>query len=101
MICCGHVIIIRLVLMGNEWCLRIVREKTMELTNNAGLVELVGLDMEEEREEAFDEAVDKAWKLLGHLDALVNCYAYEGNIYVLGSALNIVLDLIYCIFQFN
>ncbi|XVF57762.1 hypothetical protein PTKIN_Ptkin07bG0008000 [Pterospermum kingtungense] len=69
----------RLVLMGNECCLWSVREKIVDLTNNVALVEVVGLEMEEEREEAFDEAVDKAWKVFGHLDALVNCYAYEGK----------------------
>ncbi|XVE67669.1 hypothetical protein DITRI_Ditri09bG0006600 [Diplodiscus trichospermus] len=69
----------RLVLMGNECCLRSVREKIMDSTERVAQVEVVGLDMEDEREGAFDEAVDKAWKVLGHLDALVNCYAYEGK----------------------
>ena len=50
----------------------------MDSTKNVAQVEVVGLDMEEEREGAFDEAVDKAWKVFGHLDALVNCFAYEG-----------------------
>ncbi|KAA3455875.1 putative oxidoreductase YohF-like [Gossypium australe] len=69
----------RLVLMGNEWCLRNVREKLMESTNGVVPMEVVGLDMEAEREGAFDEAVDKAWNVFGHLDALLNCYAYEGK----------------------
>ncbi|XVE84178.1 hypothetical protein DITRI_Ditri16bG0149200 [Diplodiscus trichospermus] len=69
----------RLVLMGNECCLWSIREKIMETTNNGVPIEVVGLDVEEEREEAFDEAVDKAWKAFGHLDALVNCFAYEGK----------------------
>ncbi|XP_022740660.1 uncharacterized protein LOC111292505 isoform X2 [Durio zibethinus] len=65
--------------MGNECCLRSVREKIMDSTNNVVPIEVVGLDMEEEREGAFDEAVDKAWKAFGSIDALVNCYAYEGK----------------------
>lgn len=40
---------------------------------------VVGLNMEEDRESVFDEAVGLAWKLLGTLDAFVNCYAYEGK----------------------
>ncbi|KAJ7950606.1 Reductase [Quillaja saponaria] len=35
--------------------------------------------MEEEREAIFDEAVDKACKILGGLDAFVHCYSYEGK----------------------
>ncbi|XP_022773637.1 carbonyl reductase [NADPH] 2-like [Durio zibethinus] len=69
----------RLVLMGNECCLRSVREKIMDSTNNVVPVEVIGMDMEDEKEGAFDEAVDKAWKVFGSLDALVNCYAYEGK----------------------
>ncbi|XVF60014.1 hypothetical protein PTKIN_Ptkin08bG0008300 [Pterospermum kingtungense] len=69
----------RLVLMGNESCLRSVRDKIMDSTNNMFPIEVVGLDMEDEREAAFDEAVDKAWKAFGCLDAFVNCYAYEGK----------------------
>ena len=80
--------------MGNECCLRSVREKIMESTNSLVPVEVVGLDMEDEREEAFDEAVGKAWKVLGRLDALVNCYAYEG-IYLYGSAVKHCFGLIY------
>ncbi|EOY02842.1 NAD(P)-binding Rossmann-fold superfamily protein isoform 1 [Theobroma cacao] len=69
----------RLVLMGNECCLRSVKDNIMDSTNSAVPVEVVGLDMEDEREGAFDEAVDKAWKVLGSLDALVHCYAFEGK----------------------
>lgn len=64
--------------MGNECCLRSVKDNIMDSTNSAVPVEVVGLDMEDEREGAFDEAVDKAWKVLGSLDALVHCYAFEG-----------------------
>ncbi|GMI67485.1 hypothetical protein like AT3G01980 [Hibiscus trionum] len=69
----------RLVLMGNEYCSRSVRKKIMDSTNNAVPIEVVGLAMEEEREAAFDEAVDKAWKVFGSIDAFVNCYTYEGK----------------------
>lgn len=41
-------------------------------------VEVVGLDMEDEREGAFDDAVEKASHFLGAFDAFVNCYSYEG-----------------------
>ncbi|MBA0791573.1 hypothetical protein Gohar_016147 [Gossypium harknessii] len=69
-----------LVMMGNEWCLRSVREKKMgSINDNIVPIEVVGLDMEEEREGIFDEAVDKAWKVFGSIDAFVNCYAYEGK----------------------
>ncbi|PKI60325.1 hypothetical protein CRG98_019261 [Punica granatum] len=43
-------------------------------------VEVVGLDMEEDSEAVFEEAVDKAWNFFGGLDAFVNCYTYEGKI---------------------
>ncbi|XP_039009859.1 D-erythrulose reductase-like [Hibiscus syriacus] len=69
----------RLVLMGNEGCLRSARERIMGSVKNAVSVEVIGLNMEDAREGIFDDAVDKAWKAYGHLDALVNCYAYEGT----------------------
>ncbi|KAL4367961.1 hypothetical protein GQ457_05G011320 [Hibiscus cannabinus] len=68
-----------LVLMGNESCLRSVRKKIMDSTNSMVPIEVVGLDLEEGREAAFDEAVDKAWKVFGFIDSFVNCYAYEGK----------------------
>ncbi|KAE8697087.1 hypothetical protein F3Y22_tig00110633pilonHSYRG00024 [Hibiscus syriacus] len=51
----------------------------MELTKRAATVAVVGLDMEDGREGAFDEIVVEAWNVFGHLDALVNCYAYHGG----------------------
>lgn len=42
-------------------------------------VEVVGVDMEEEKEGVFDDAVDKACGILGHLDAFVHGYTYEGK----------------------
>ncbi|XP_058187113.1 uncharacterized protein LOC131304034 [Rhododendron vialii] len=70
----------RLVLMGNESSIRRAAEKIMDSTNGVVVgVEVVGLDMEEDKEAVYDEAVDKACKILGNLDALVHCYAYEGK----------------------
>lgn len=69
----------RLVLMGNECSLRIAAEKIMGSFNGVNAVEFVELDMEEEREVVFDEAVDKAGRILGKFDAFVHCYAYEGK----------------------
>ncbi|XP_030450114.2 uncharacterized protein LOC115672445 [Syzygium oleosum] len=70
----------RLVLLGDERGLRSVRERIVGSLNGAtAAVEVVGLDMEEEREGAFAEAVDKACNVLGGLDAFVHCYAYEGK----------------------
>ncbi|XP_059669963.1 uncharacterized protein LOC132315638 [Cornus florida] len=69
----------RLVLMGDESNLRSVAEKIRGSLNGSVVVEVVGLDMEDEREAVFDEAVDKACRILGKLDAFVNCYTYEGK----------------------
>ena len=69
----------RLVLMGNENCLRIVRDKIMDSEKDVWPVEVVGVDMEEEKEGVFDDAVDKACGILGHLDAFVHGYTYEGK----------------------
>lgn len=70
----------RLVLMGKESSLRSVAQKIRESLEGVVSIEVVGVDMEEEeREGAFDEAVDKACNILGNLDAFVHCYAYEGK----------------------
>lgn len=69
----------RLVLMGNENCLKSIGEKIAGRVKCVAPVEVVAMDMEEEREGAFDEAVDKACRILGNLDAFVHCYAYEGK----------------------
>ncbi|RZC60176.1 hypothetical protein C5167_021942 [Papaver somniferum] len=72
----------RLVLMGNEKCVQTMVEKI-----NGSLKEgmqtqigVVGLDMEQGKEEDFENGVEKACKIWGNLDALVNCYSYEGKI---------------------
>lgn len=70
---------IRLVLIGNESSIRRAAEKIMDSVDGVVGIEVVGLDMEEEKEGVYDEAVDKACKILGNLDALVHCYAYEGE----------------------
>ncbi|KAF8399993.1 hypothetical protein HHK36_015866 [Tetracentron sinense] len=69
----------RLVLMGNESYLRGVAEKIMGSLKGIVPVEVVGVDMENEEEGVFDEAVDKARRILGNLDAFVHCYSYEGK----------------------
>lgn len=69
----------RLVLMGDESPLQKIADEIKGTLEGAFTVEVVGLDMEEEREAVFDYAVDKASKILGNLDALVNCYSYEGK----------------------
>lgn len=69
----------RLVLMGNESCLRSVSQRIGDSLNGIAPVEVVGLDMEEENEALFDDAVVKACRILGNLDAFVHCYAYEGK----------------------
>lgn len=47
------------------------------------IIEIVGLDMEDEKEAVFDEAVEKTWRILGKVDAFVNCYTYEGKFWFL------------------
>ncbi|KAK6912953.1 hypothetical protein RJ641_022554 [Dillenia turbinata] len=69
----------RLVLVGNESILRSLRERLISSLKGVDLIEVVGLDEEEENEEAFDAAVEKASGILGKLDALVHCYSYEGK----------------------
>lgn len=69
----------QLVLLGNESQLKSVAEKIKHSLEGSVAVEVVGLDMMEDRESAYEKAVDKAWKIFGHLDALVHCYSYEGK----------------------
>lgn len=64
--------------MGNESCLRPVAEKINGSLKGVAPVEVVGADMEDEKEGAFEEAVDKGCMILGKLDAFVHCYTYEG-----------------------
>lgn len=69
----------RLVLMGNESRLQSIGDKIVDSLKDSNAVQVVGLDMEDDRETIFHDAVDKACNLLGKLDAFVNCYAYEGK----------------------
>lgn len=81
---CVVFLVIRLVLMGKESSLRSVAEKIRGSLEGVVSIEVVGVDMEEERGGVFDEAVDKACEILGSLDAFVHCYAYEGTPFSFG-----------------
>uniref|UniRef100_A0A803KWL6 Uncharacterized protein n=1 Tax=Chenopodium quinoa TaxID=63459 RepID=A0A803KWL6_CHEQI len=69
----------RLVLMGDEGCLRNIGDRIADSIKDKNAIEVVGLDMEDDREAVFHGAVEKACNFLGKLDAFVNCYAYEGK----------------------
>ncbi|XP_039123689.1 levodione reductase [Dioscorea cayenensis subsp. rotundata] len=70
----------RLVLMGDESCLRSMVAEISSSLKEIEPIEVVGLNFEDDDEAVFDAAVDKAWNALGALDAFVNCYLYEGKI---------------------
>ncbi|KAI4350493.1 hypothetical protein L6164_004944 [Bauhinia variegata] len=70
----------RLVLMGDESCLRSICDKIMGSLKGVAPVEVIRLDMQQDSEAVFHEAVDSACKVLGRLDAFVNCYSYHGKI---------------------
>ncbi|XP_009396788.2 uncharacterized protein LOC103981775 isoform X2 [Musa acuminata AAA Group] len=67
----------RLVLMGDEDRLQRMVGDIMSSLGGSSPFKVVDLNMEEEHESFFDEAVELAWKLLGSLDAFVSCYSYE------------------------
>ncbi|URE40310.1 short chain dehydrogenase [Musa troglodytarum] len=67
----------RLVLMGDKNQLQKMVGDMASSLKEVNAFKIVGLNMEEDLEAVFDEAVDLAWKLLGTLDAFVNCCAYE------------------------
>ncbi|KAK7255657.1 hypothetical protein RIF29_29072 [Crotalaria pallida] len=72
----------RLVLMGDEATLRTIAHKikgSLSVDGADPFIEVVGLDMENERESAFHDSVDKACQILGKLDAFVNSFTYEGR----------------------
>ncbi|KZV42069.1 short-chain dehydrogenase reductase 2a [Dorcoceras hygrometricum] len=70
----------RLVLMGNDGQLRTAAENMeASLNGRCHAVEVVGLDMKQEKAAVFYEAVAEAKRILGTLDAFVNCYSYEGK----------------------
>ncbi|KAK3036415.1 hypothetical protein RJ639_030014, partial [Escallonia herrerae] len=66
-----------LVLIGDESRLRGAAEKI--IGGLAGRLDVVGLEMEDEREVIFDQAVEKSCRILGKVDALVQCYSDEGK----------------------
>lgn len=65
--------------MGDENRLREMVGEIVSLLKGTNQLEVVGFNMGEDKEAAFDEAVGAAWKLLGRVDGFVNCYSYEGN----------------------
>lgn len=69
----------RLVLAGDKNVVSSMAREISGSLKGINQVEFVGLNMEEDTEANFDEAVDIAWKLFGMLDAFVNCYVYEGK----------------------
>ncbi|GAB2283898.1 hypothetical protein Dimus_018382 [Dionaea muscipula] len=71
----------RLVLIGDEHDLRIVADEIARSITGVDPVEVIGLDMEVDKEEVFAAAVDKAASILGNIDAFVNCYIYEGKMH--------------------
>ncbi|KAJ4974416.1 hypothetical protein NE237_007590 [Protea cynaroides] len=71
----------RLVLMGDENRLCSVTAKATEsLNGGTGQIEVVGVDMKNGSEAHFDQAVDKACKILGNIDSFVHCFYHEGKI---------------------
>nr|DAD30513.1 TPA_asm: hypothetical protein HUJ06_009364 [Nelumbo nucifera] len=68
----------RVVLMGEENCLRNVAQEISASLKRNDKIEVVAVDMEDDKEVSFDQAVDKAWRILGNFDAFVHCYTYEG-----------------------
>ncbi|XP_028771373.1 uncharacterized protein LOC114728621 [Neltuma alba] len=69
----------RLALVGDETCLRSIADQIMGSLKGVAPVEVIGLDIEQEREAVFRDAVHKACDALGYFDAFVNCFVYEGN----------------------
>ncbi|KAF8079826.1 hypothetical protein N665_0998s0005 [Sinapis alba] len=69
----------RLIMMGDEASLRSIVDHIRVSVDGAFPVELIGIDMEADSEEAFHVAVQKAWTSLGSLDAFINCCTYQGK----------------------
>ncbi|KAK3145481.1 hypothetical protein QOZ80_3BG0253360 [Eleusine coracana subsp. coracana] len=68
----------RLVLVGDECPLAKTAAEARRC--GGGGVAVVGLDFESCDEASVDSAVDRAWRCFAGLDAVVNCYAYEGEV---------------------
>ncbi|GMH23874.1 hypothetical protein Nepgr_025717 [Nepenthes gracilis] len=69
----------RLILMGNESRLWTAAKEISESLKGIHPVEVIGVDMEEDKEAVFAAAVEKAWNILGCIDAFVQGFAYEGK----------------------
>lgn len=65
--------------MGDGASLRSIAEHIRDSIDGSFPVEVIGVDMEADGEEAFDVAVQKAWTCLGNFHAFVNCYTYQGS----------------------
>lgn len=64
--------------MGDESLLRIAADEIIKMVKGGERIDVVGIDMECEHIEGFENCVDKAFRILGKFDAFVNCYTYEG-----------------------
>ncbi|XP_006650897.1 3-oxoacyl-[acyl-carrier-protein] reductase FabG isoform X2 [Oryza brachyantha] len=69
----------RVVLVGDEGALAGTAEAARRCAGGGG-VAVVGLDLHACDEAAVDAAVDTAWRCFDGLDAMVNCYSYEGEV---------------------
>lgn len=71
--------------MGDATSLQIIAQNITDSLFPNGVsvsdpvVHVVGLDMEDQNESTFHDAVDNACRILGKLDSFVNCYSYEGK----------------------
>ncbi|KAL6909383.1 hypothetical protein ACP4OV_001664 [Aristida adscensionis] len=72
----------RLVLVGDAGALAAAAEEARRCGchGGGGGVAVVGLDFEACDEAAVGAAVDRAWRCFAGLDAVVNCYSYEGEV---------------------
>lgn len=75
---CTCVMVVRLVMMGNESSLRSIVDKIRDSIEGAFPVDVIALDMESDSEDAFHAAVHKAWTCSGYFDAFLNSYSYQG-----------------------
>uniref|UniRef100_A0A0D9W1E6 Uncharacterized protein n=1 Tax=Leersia perrieri TaxID=77586 RepID=A0A0D9W1E6_9ORYZ len=70
----------RVVLVGDEGALAGTAEEARRRCGAGGGVAVVGLDLLACDEAAVDAAVGSAWRCFDGLDAMVNCYSYEGEV---------------------
>ncbi len=67
-----------MVLVGDEGALAGTAEEARRGGGGGDAVAVVGLDLHGCDEAAVDAAVGTAWRCFDGLDAMVNCYSYEG-----------------------